>query len=160
MSVVPVIVVACSSSDLSTDLGGKDTKDAASAEASSDKDADAPPAPKDTPPVQAGTCSASQGAEACFACCEEKNPNGAQVYDQAMHTCLCAPSACATECAETECAAQPVEPAPGDDCATCIDDATECAQAAETACAASAACGGLADCIEASGCEPEADGGT
>lgn len=159
---VALVIVACSSSDEDTDLrakatNGKGDASAAGSTSSSDKSGletkdSSAPAPK--------TCSIDEGADACFACCEENHPGGAPVYDHALRTCLCAATACATECAASLCAATPTEPTEGDDCSTCIDDAVECEAQAEAACAASAACSALVDCIEESGCEPEVEGGT
>ena len=161
-AVVSIVIVACSSSDSSTNLGAKGTttKGDASADASKSSSDKSELETKDSSAPPSTTCSKDQGADACFECCEAKNPNGAPAYDQAMRTCLCAASACATQCAESVCAATPTEPTDGDDCSTCIDDEVECEAQAEAACAANAACSALAACIEESDCEPDVDGGT
>ncbi|HVH40718.1 MAG TPA: hypothetical protein VM925_00190, partial [Labilithrix sp.] len=137
--------------------GTLDTKsaNAPSPSGSTKEDASAPaPAGPAKSPAQPA-CSAAQGTDACYACCEDKHPGAAQVWDTAVNACICGTAACATECEETLCAATPVEPVAGDACSTCIAGATECETTADTACAANAGCTAFMQCVEASGCEPE-----
>lgn len=157
---VSIVIVACSSSDEDARLGAKvtnATRDASADGSTSDK---AGLGTKDGAAPSAMTCSIGEGVEACFECCEANHPGGAQPYDEALRTCLCAATACATACAASVCASDPTDPTEGDACWTCIDDAVECEAKAEAACDASAACTALAECIVASGCEPAVDNGT
>lgn len=161
---IAIIIVACSGSDTAHEVNGRNANQSNAATPAPDGGLDAPPeAPRPPAPAPAPSpaprCSASQGADACYECCDAKSPGGADAHDQAMRTCVCAPAACATECAQSFCAAAPEEPADGDACATCLADATECEAQAEAACAANAACAAFADCVEASQCDAEADAG-
>ena len=156
---VSIVVVACSSSDEDTD-GAKATNTTGDASADGSTSDKSGLGTKDSSAPSPKTCSISQGIDACYECCEANHPGGAEPYDETLRTCLCAASACATECAESVCATTPTDPVEGDACSTCINDAVDCEAKAGAACDASAACTALAECIDASGCEPAVDGGT
>lgn len=162
-----IIVAACSSESEATgtkrtNAKGNTVSDASTSDVDiKEKEANPPPAASAPPVPPTGACSAKDGAEACFECCESKSPGGAQIYDQAFRECLCKPAACAVQCAQSECAATPTDPTPGDACSTCIENQAECEEKADQACAASAVCTALLQCLGASGCEAaEPDGGT
>ncbi len=105
------------------------------------------------PPATPGTCSAAQGADACYACCEEKNP-GADIAAEVWFDCACQPAVCGTQCAQTVCSDNPTDPADGDACATCLENsAAQCDAQAETACAADAGCTAAMQCMETSQCD-------
>ncbi|MBX3262238.1 MAG: hypothetical protein KIS78_05400 [Labilithrix sp.] len=168
--VASLAVLACSSPAPVTsgdDSGGERTKSAdtnggddgsSSGGSSSGGDTSAPAAdaaPND--PAPGGTCSAAQGVEACYACCDAKNPDGMAVYEDAWLACACAPGVCATACAQSACAATPSEPADGDACDTCLAQADQCDDQAEAACEASPACLAGFQCALDSGCEGDED---
>lgn len=164
--VVAIIVAACSSDSETTGTKGATSKESTISDASApDAKADITPPPVPTnpnPPPAPPVCSAQNGADACFTCCETKSPGGAEVFDQAFRACVCKPTACSAQCAQSECAATPVDPEPGDICSTCLDEQTECEEAADEACSKNAACAAFAQCVETSGCEgaEASDGGT
>ena len=111
------------------------------------------------PPATPGTCSAAQGADACYACCEEQNP-GADIAAEVWFDCACQPTVCGTQCAQTVCSDDPTDPADGDACATCLETtAAQCDAQAEAACAADAGCTAAMQCMEASQCESAEDDG-
>ncbi len=119
---------------------------------SSDTDPNEPADPQDPgdPAPTGGACSAEQTADACFQCCDTKNPGGLDVDGQAFGECACeSPGVCAQACGSTYCAGQE----PNQACINCLQNATQCETAAETACNASAACKAAVACIEQSGCD-------
>ena len=165
VGLVATIVAACSSDSESTGTKGTPSKENLSDASAPDvKEASTPPpAPSNpSPPPKQNTCSAQNGAEACFACCEAKSPGGAPVFDAVFRECVCKPTACAVQCAQSECSETPTDPVKGDLCSKCLEGQTECEEAADEACSENAACTALAQCIEASGCEEagDPDGGT
>lgn len=164
VGLVATIVAACSSDSESTGTKGTPAKENlpdASAEVNEGSSPSPAPTNPSQPPKQ-NTCSAQNGAEACFACCEAKSPGGAPVFDAVFRECACKPTACATQCAQSECSETPIDPVKGDLCWKCLKEQTECEEAADEVCAEDAACAALAQCIEASGCEEaeDPDGGT
>lgn len=101
----------------------------------------------------AGTCSADQGVEACYECCDQKHGGGSEVYEEAWVACACQPSVCGTQCASSLCGVGGVEPQEGDDCATCLEGAAQCDEQADTACQADASCAASFQCALDSKCE-------
>jgi hypothetical protein len=100
-------------------------------------------------------CSAAQGEEACFECCDAKNPGGMEVFEDAWLACACQASVCATQCGQSMCADNPIDPVDGDACSTCLEAATQCDTQAEAACEANPACGAGFQCAADSKCSPE-----
>jgi hypothetical protein len=48
-------------------------------------------------------CATAPTQDACLTCCENDHPTASQVVNQALFTCACVPSVCATECAASFC---------------------------------------------------------
>ncbi len=135
-----------SSSSSSSSSGGS-TKDT---EESTDPNEPADPQDPADPAPTGGACSGEATADACFQCCDTKNPGGLDVDGQAFGECACeTPGVCAQACGSSYCAGQQ----PTQACATCLQNATQCETAAETACNANAACKAAIACIESSGCD-------
>lgn len=137
---------------------GNDTSSSSSSSGGTNKGTDqstdpnepADPAQPGDPAPTGGACSNEQTADACFQCCDTKNPGGLDVDGQAFGQCACeTPGVCAQACGSSYCAGQE----PTQACVTCLQNATQCETAAETACNANAACKAALTCIQQSGCE-------
>ncbi|HVJ92476.1 MAG TPA: hypothetical protein VM580_21895 [Labilithrix sp.] len=162
VGIVAAVIAACSSSDSettkakethSTESNPSDASAAGVQDTNTSADATTPPPP---PPEQI-TCSAKDGTDACYDCCEEKSPGGADVFDQAFRACICKPTTCGTQCAQSECADPPTDAVAGDLCSTCLDDQDECDQTATDTCSQNASCSAFLQCIEVSACDGEAE---
>lgn len=132
-----------SSSNTGSKTGNNDN------EQSTDPNEPADPQNPSDPAPTGGACSAEATADACFDCCDTKNPGGLEVDGQAFGQCACeSPGVCAQACGSSYCAGnQPTQA-----CSTCLQNATQCETAAETACNANAACKAAIACIQQSGC--------
>jgi hypothetical protein len=85
----------------------------------------------------ASGCAAKGNSEACFTCCDQKEPIGNTIYFAAYDTCVCdAPGVCASACGANYCAGA----APSAACATCMNQASSCWDAAEALCGLNPLC--------------------
>jgi hypothetical protein len=85
----------------------------------------------------ASGCAAKGNSEACFTCCDQKEPIGNTIYFAAYDTCVCdAPGVCASACGTNYCAGA----APSAACATCMNQASSCWDAAEALCGLNPLC--------------------
>lgn len=133
-----------SSSSSSSGGSSKNTEESTDPNEPADPQDPADPAPT------GGACSGEATADACFECCDTKNPGGLDVDGQAFGECACeTPGVCAQACGSSYCAGNE----PTQACITCLQNATQCETAAETACNANAACKAAIACIESSGCD-------
>lgn len=166
------IVWACSAADPNTPGGSSKESDSKSADSKTPNKTTAgsssggsssgnttPPPAQDTNPTEpaptGGQCTAAQGEEACTTCCETNNPKGSEAadgLDDKWTQCVCAPAACATQCAATACGPNEEDPADGDACSKCIEN-LPCDDQWDTACQANADCAALMTCQEP--CSPE-----
>ena len=106
-----------------------------------------------TPPADAGQCSSTADAWACFDCCDAAHPGGWEVAAQAFDQCVCT-QACASVCGSNYCAGGE----PSDACIQCLDgSAQQCEAAVDAACAGNASCAAADACAAASQCETKPD---
>jgi len=127
----------------------KGSNDSKGEDPGSSTDPNEPADPQDPAPT-GGACSGEATADACFQCCDTKNPGGLDIDMNAFGQCVCeSPGTCAQACATSWCNGQQ----PTQACANCLQNATQCETAAETACNGSAACKAAMACIQASGCD-------
>ena len=99
-----------------------------------------------TPDPTAGTCSAKADGQACFDCCVAKGDVKAHdAVEEIYFSCVCAATACATQCAASVCG--DTQAAPTAECDACLktNDAA-CFKKADAACEASAGCKGISAC--------------
>lgn len=97
-------------------------------------------------------CSKAASQDACFSCCETKNPKAVKLLNAAYADCACkSPGACATQCAQSACVGK--TPQTGDACDTCLgDQQATCGDQAATKCSADTSCSALFQCNSDAGC--------
>ncbi|HMR76368.1 MAG TPA: hypothetical protein PKD61_14695 [Polyangiaceae bacterium] len=100
-------------------------------------------------------CWSKPSWDSCFYCCLSDNPDGNDVWFDALVDCSCQPKYCATACEKTLCA-QPRDYSNDGACMDCLTDqlktGTECDLASEKACNADPACAAASACQD--GCRP------
>lgn len=102
--------------------------------------------PTPTPIPTAGTCSAKADGQACFDCCVAKGDVKAHdVVEEVYFSCVCAATACATQCAASVCG--DTQAAPTAECDACLEANDKgCFAKADAACEASAGCKAISAC--------------
>lgn len=168
--VASYVVLACSSPNTGTLTGGPGTyeqtgnpkkKDGGAPKADSGARADGggspsvpdPPSPKSDGGGATNACAASTTKDECSQCCDEQNPTAVDAWAALWDACVCAPAACATQCATSYCAAGGGD-APTAECSDCIAQSTNtCTAQAYAKCPGDAACAPLTACEAASQCK-------
>jgi hypothetical protein len=85
----------------------------------------------------AGTCAGEANRDACYTCCDQKEPVGYNLYFLTFDTCICdVPATCASACGSNFCAGQNATAA----CETCMQNASTCWDTADLACSANSSC--------------------
>jgi hypothetical protein len=97
-------------------------------------------------------CAASTTRDECGQCCDEQNPAAVDAWGALWDACVCAPTACATQCGTSYCG--PAGDAPTAECSDCISANTSaCTTKANTACPGDTKCAPLTACETASQCK-------
>ena len=139
----------------STPADTKTPKGSTPPPASNDTGATSPGTPAaSTPLSDTSACGKKADADMCDACCLAGNPKALDAAFQAEGDCMCAPAACATQCAASVCAQADNMNQPTDACGMCLDaHQQECGAKFDTTCQADAACK-AADACQMSQCDP------
>lgn len=103
-------------------------------------------------------CDMMTDAEACYGCCANNHPSGANTWNTAFFGCICGAASgtqgvCQTQCANTDCSSSQDAgyPEAGDPCDLCETNATApdggCTPSIESACKASPDCVAFDNCV-------------
>jgi hypothetical protein len=115
-----------------------------------------------TPPPKTGTdtsglaatCAKKTTSQDCGQCCLGTTPNALDASDKVFGDCMCAPTACATQCAASVCSTMQNMNQPTAECSTCLqNNEMACGAKADATCNADAACKAAESCYETA-CAP------
>jgi hypothetical protein len=160
-SFVALAAFACSSAPVETGGADKPSTKAPAGSKNTDKETSTDTDKTDTEPSKplsdTAACGQKATAQACGACCLEKTPEALDASDKVYGDCVCAPTACGTECAASYCSEKENQNEPTAACNTCLDaKEPACGDKADAVCNADPACKAADACLVTS-CKPLAD---
>jgi hypothetical protein len=143
---------ASSSSGSGSSSGGSSSSSGVSGGSGSSSGASADGSVSDT------ACDMMSTGDACYTCCANNHPSGADTWNKAFFDCICAPpngtqGLCQSQCVNTDCSssADAGYPDAGDPCDICETDVTGadggCTPSINSACTASADCVAFDNCV-------------
>jgi hypothetical protein len=170
-SIVALAAFACSSPPPSSDLGtgtgsqkktGSKTPSGSTDGTDDTGNGDKTAADMTTPPPAqqggdtglAATCAKKTTSQDCGTCCLDKTPNALDAADKVFGDCMCAPAACATQCAASVCSMTQNQNQPTAECSTCLQtNEMACGAKADATCNADPTCKAAEACYETA-CAP------